>query len=753
MKRLCITIRGLDLPSELVISLEGFLREQGVCGLLIHHSDKLALDVEGSLDGLPHLVGTVQKMVSEAPCDAQLSGYALPWFGYNEFSVRPRGERDDFGQLPRDRSLCSLCEEEVLDPLGRRENHALASCPACGPRFTTMANAEKLRDSNVLGRYLMCLDCEREVASPHHPRGGFLWNSCPVCGPQVVLVNPAGNLVPGDPIDEAAWALREGHVLAVKSPGGYRLTCDATNSQAVATLRKAKGREEQALPVMVRDLDQAESLARLSDKERYWLGSEVGPIVICSAKNSNLQASIHPGLKTIGLCLPASALEVLLFEAFDMPPLVCSQARHPGDWPTISDYEVVRQFRRGVDLFLMHTEPIVSAMPPSVLRVTQEGELWLSRGYGLVPQSSNLEGALNQDTLALGGLADYAFALGRDSKAVLSPSYGAFYKDRVVPVAEESLGHFLMTHDHDPERIVMENTAGLMGGRLAEKLSHSRLDVLPHTHAHAAALASEYPDQGPMLVAVLDQGAELNAQNKGDADFIFCEASTLKSVGWFQDVPKPEAPSGDCWKQALVTLDALWPDGDWLRLPIWNRVEETTKEITLSVSRHDDLSRTTSPLRLLQTLSVVCDLCSQQNYPRQCILEMDALADLTQAKPYPFDLITVDKRPSVEVEGFLRAVVADLLEGTAQTHILGKVFVTIAEMIVTMAERLAPDCSRIGLTGQAFVSERLLSACVKRIREAGKTPVIHRSYPPTDQNLAIGQLQWAAWNPKDEETK
>ena len=749
MKRLCIHIRRTQAPPSLIDALHALLTTQTVRGVMLPHRDGIDLDLEGSLDDLPKLVGMIQETVLHAEPSAQVDGHALPWFGYNEFATRKQGTSYSFGNLPVDRPLCALCEQEVLDPLNRRENYALAFCPRCGPRFTALAGPETNRDAGVLGRYLMCLDCERETALEGHPRAGFVWNSCPECGPQAVLVDPSGKLAAGDPVDEAAWALREGRVVAIKGPGGYALSCDATNPQAVARLRKAKQRKEQPLPVMVRDLDQAEAWAVLSDKERYWLTSGVGPIVPARTKTNALRESIHPGLDRIGLCLPPSALHLLLLEAFDMPPLVLASAHLPGEWPIISDYEVVRQFAKHVDLFLMHTQPIVVPMPKSVVCVSPDGDLWLNRGFGVVPQAVELQGTLLEDTLAMGGMKDYAFALGRGGKAVLSPSYGAFYKESMVPVAEENLGHFLHTHGFSPRRTVTETLSGRMYARLLEKIDHDEPEALPHTAAHAAALAADAPCTQPMVVAVLDQGATLNGQDRGDADFFLCDPPNVLPLGRLQAFPEMEAPADDCWKRALVTLDAVWPDGEWLGLPIWNRVEETTKEITLSVSRHDHGGKSTSPLRLLETLAVLCDLRGRSSYPRQCVLEIDALADVAEAHPYPLELHSGNEGLIVGLEPFLRGVVADLLARVAVPVVLGNALATVAEMIVLVAQKAAPQARHVGLTGEVFVAERLRALCIKRIREVGKIPVIHRHVPCTDQNLALGQLQWAAWNPKN----
>ena len=70
--------------------------------------------------------------------------------------------------------------------------------------------------------------------------------------PALWLKQPDGESVTGDraALDRARAALAQGAIVAVKGIGGRHLACDAANENAVAQLRRRKGRGEKPSAVM-----------------------------------------------------------------------------------------------------------------------------------------------------------------------------------------------------------------------------------------------------------------------------------------------------------------------------------------------------------------------------------------------------------------------------------------------------------------------------------------------------------------------
>ena len=113
----------------------------------------------------------------------------------------------------------------------------------------------------------LCAACRSEYDDPADRRFHAETICCPDCGPTLAL-RPAARRATRTGAERSRAARRllaDGGVLAVKGIGGYHLACDATNADAVATLRKRKQRGGKPFALMVRDLATA-AAARLPDR-------------------------------------------------------------------------------------------------------------------------------------------------------------------------------------------------------------------------------------------------------------------------------------------------------------------------------------------------------------------------------------------------------------------------------------------------------------------------------------------------------
>jgi hydrogenase maturation protein HypF len=186
-----------------------------------------------------------------------------------------------------DIATCPECRREVRDPGDRRYRYPFTNCTHCGPRFTIIRALPYDRPNTSMAHFPLCPDCHREYEDPLDRRFHAQPVACPVCGPQVALYSGDGHfqsarhLTGGDEaIQEAAQAVREGRILAMKGLGGFLLIVDARNEAAVRRLRERKHREEKPFALLYPSLGVINEHCLVSPLEERVLISPESPIVL-----------------------------------------------------------------------------------------------------------------------------------------------------------------------------------------------------------------------------------------------------------------------------------------------------------------------------------------------------------------------------------------------------------------------------------------------------------------------------------------
>jgi hydrogenase maturation protein HypF len=118
----------------------------------------------------------------------------------------------------------------------------------------------------------------------------------------------------GDAIKEAIKLIASGGFVAVKGLGGFHITCDATNDDAVKRLRDLKRKSNKPFAVMAPDIRNIEKSCHISETEKDLLQSSRRPIVLLRKLDGRvLSAAVSPNNNYIGCMLPYTPLHYLFF--------------------------------------------------------------------------------------------------------------------------------------------------------------------------------------------------------------------------------------------------------------------------------------------------------------------------------------------------------------------------------------------------------------------------------------------------------
>ena len=254
-------------------------RRMGLTGWVLNSADGVFIAAEGDADIVESFVRAVAE---EAPPMAVVEPVTVTDVepqGFSAFEIRESVETPGAMTLVSpDIATCPACLEEVRDAEDRRHRYPFTNCTNCGPRFTIIEDVPYDRPITTMRDFPMCPACEAEYRDPADRRFHAQPNACPICGPRLYL-NPGATLpfsydstwkwkpqvetVPRVHQDAAVSRartdgilaaaeemLRDGWILAIKGLGGFQLSCDATNEDAVRRLRERKHRRGKPLAVM-----------------------------------------------------------------------------------------------------------------------------------------------------------------------------------------------------------------------------------------------------------------------------------------------------------------------------------------------------------------------------------------------------------------------------------------------------------------------------------------------------------------------
>ena len=400
----------------------------GLAGSVRNIGGEVEIAIEGRSESVEAFVNALR---NEAPVLSRIETVevlAAPLRAMKQFvieqSVDVVGHRQP---VAPDAAPCAACEAELREPANRRYRYPFITCTDCGPRFTVIEAMPYDRERSSMRPFLQCPECLAEYTSPGDRRYHSETNSCPTCGPDLWFEpskGPRTRANRADAIALAATLLQDGGILAIRGLGGFHLAVDATSPKGVVHLRERKHRPSKPFAVMVPDLDEARSLASVSDEEAALLASSARPVVLLHRHDAiPLACSVAPGLNSVGIMLPSTPLHRLLLEAVGRP-LVMTSGNLSDEPIAIGNEEAKLCLGEIADGFLLHDREIVSRLDDSVLRVVRQEPVLLRRARGFAPLPLTLPTASPVPLLAVGPDLKNTFTLVDGARAYPSPHIG-----------------------------------------------------------------------------------------------------------------------------------------------------------------------------------------------------------------------------------------------------------------------------------------------------------------------------------------
>ena len=471
-------------------------RDLGLAGWVLNDAEGVSIEVEGEADTLASFE---RRLRADAPPLARverLEAAARTRLAHErDFRILASRGGAVTTSIPPDSATCDDCLGELFDPADRRHRYAFINCTQCGPRYTLTRKLPYDRAQTSMAAFAQCPRCLSEYTDPARRRFHAEPNACPVCGPALALVDARNRPLAGDPIAATLALLRAGGIVAIKGLGGFHLACDARNAAAVARLRERKHREEKPFAVMAASVASAALWVRAGAAEEALLQSRERPIVLLPMQPGCAErlAGVAPGLAVLGMMLPCTPIQFLLFhEAAGRPAgtdwlhgahdllLVMTSANPGGEPLVIGNDEALARLEGIADALLLHDRDIVARCDDSVLRPGAGGTpqfVRRARGYTPVPVKLPRSGP---SVLATGAWLKNTVCITRGDEAFLSPHIGDLDNAATCGALVEAVQHLCDVLDVRPQAVAHDLHPDFFSTRFALDFATAR--ALP---AHA----------------------------------------------------------------------------------------------------------------------------------------------------------------------------------------------------------------------------------------------------------------------------
>ncbi len=733
--------------------------ELGLTGYVLNDSHGVLLEVEGQGTTVGEFLG---RLGAGAPPLAVLERVVvddLAPAGGDRFEIRasPRGEVADAPVTP-DSATCSDCMRELLDPADRRYRYPFTNCTNCGPRFTIVRAIPYDRPYTTMAGFPMCARCRREYEDPTDRRFHAQPNACPECGPAVALHDRGGKPLDAggarDLVERAAWALRDGAIVAVKGIGGFHLACRADDEVVVGTLRARKHREDKPFALMAQSVDEARSLVVLEGPELELLRSPQCPIVLAPRlPGAGVADSVAPGAGELGVMLPYSPLHHLLLA--DAGTTLVMTSGNVSDEPiAYEDDDALQRLSGLADLFLVHDRPIETRTDDSVVRPVllagRERSAFLRRSRGYVPAGMRLAGGTERQLLACGAELKNTFCLAKGERAWVSHHIGDLQNYETLRSFTDGIEHFKRLFAVGPDAVIHD----LHPEYLSTKYALEQDDLEPigvqHHHAHLAACLAEHGLDGPAIGVIFDGTGYGTDGTVWGGELLCGGLSDFRRVGALRPVRLPggERAIRQPWRMACAWLHDAGGLGPEPPESLTGHVSAAAwRQVSALIERGTASPLTSSMGRLFDAVAALCGIRDAVNYEGQAAIELERACDPGEGGRYSVAVVPGDDAALViDPRETIRELAADLSDGTPVGVVASRFHATIAAGAVEASVRAAGEhgTELVVLSGGVFQNRRLLSLVGNGLAAAGLSVLIPEKLPVNDGGISYGQAAVAA---------
>ncbi len=494
---------------------------------------------------------------------------------------------------------------------------------------------------------------------------------------------------------------------------------------------------------MAPDIETIEKFAILTPTEKKMLLSARRPIVLLKKKKDI--KGIAPFLDEIGFMLPYTPLHYLLLEHID---LIVATSSNKKDAPIIKDEK--EGIKELCDYILTHNRPIYMRADDSVLRIVKNKPLFLRRARGYVPYPQKVSKELEspRHILALGGELKDTISLYKNGYVITSQFLGDLNEYQNYKYFKETIQHLTKLFEVKPEVVISDLHPDFHTTRYAQKSGLPHLQVQHHfAHVLAPLLEHKIPPQNKVLGVSLDGYGYGEDGLAWGGEFLLADYSSYKRLAHFKHVPLPggDLAAKQPWRMAVSYLmdafDSKLPEVEALEKVSKNKIKAVMSMIEQKIN---------SPLssscgRLFDAVSFLAGLSPLEvEFEAEAPMRLESEAREGIEESYDFSMKNNTLPYQICFSQTVRSILKDLKQEVPVSSISAKFHNTLAQVIVTVAERARRDhgINTVALVGGVFLNKKLLHRATSLLEQKKFNVLRTMHYSPNDESISIGQIAY-----------
>jgi hydrogenase maturation protein HypF len=645
-----------------------------------------------------------------------------------------------------DVAMCKDCRQELHNSDDRRYQYPFITCTNCGPRYSIITALPYDRPNTTMAKFTMCPVCLDEYNNPLERRHFSQTNSCPDCAVEMQLYENGQLTGHFTDLDYIVSQWQAGKIIAIKGIGGYLLTCDATNPNAVQELRLRKKRPVKPFALMYPDMASIKKDVFISQTEQKALQSIEAPIVLLRHKTNPRTGiamdEINKGLTRVGTMLPYTPLYDLLLQKFGRP-IVATSGNISQSTIIFQDKKAIAELTKIADILLMNNRDIVIPQDDGVVQFSTEKrqKIVLRRSRGKAPVYINPKLQWSDKTLlATGSMLKSNFGILTQKNVYISQYLGNTESYDAQVNYQAVFKHLTDILQTDFELVITDKHPGYFatqfGKEIARKNNIKHVELQHHkAHFYSVLGENDLINTQEKILGVIWDGTGLGDDgNIWGGEFFVYQNKQVKRIGHISEFDFILADK--MVKEPRISVLAMLYQNPKAEQYLKNKFTATEWHIYKQLLANSKL-KSTSMGRVFDAVASLLFGYDKHRFDAEASIRLEQAA----SRGYENHQINLSdsywQNDFGQIATLFEGILQDLGTGINKDLIALRFHISLVAYILDTAQK--NKLRHLAFSGGVFQNSLLINLIIKFL-QPDYNLYFHKEFSPNDEGIPFGQL-------------